>query len=252
MATDLFLSLSNRALLDETVRLAGDERASTACLLAALAEVDSRQLYLAEGFSCMFLYCTRGLHLSESAAYRRIEVARVSRVFPQVLDALSRGALNLTTAVIIAPHLTIENVAELIAAVSFQGRREAEQVIAARHPQPDVATIIRKERVLAAKNDCEVKGLAFSPEAAADASQLPATLPALAPPPAASSAAGAQVWPRGTIAPLSAARYKIQFTTDKETHDMLRYAQALLRHQVPNGDVASIFRARPHLADLTG
>jgi hypothetical protein len=42
---------SNEALLAETVRLAGRERAATAELIAALAEVDARRLYLGEGCS---------------------------------------------------------------------------------------------------------------------------------------------------------------------------------------------------------
>jgi hypothetical protein len=32
----------------------------------------------------------------------------------------------------------------------------------------------------------------------------------------------------------------VQFTADQEFHDKLRVAQALLRHQIPNGDIASI------------
>ncbi len=41
--------------------------------------------------------------------------------------------------------------------------------------------------------------------------------------------------------PLAPARYKIQFTVDRETHDKLRRAQDLLRHAIPDGDPATIF-----------
>ncbi len=37
------------------------------------------------------------------------------------------------------------------------------------------------------------------------------------------------------------ARYMLQFTVMQETHDRLRIAQDLLRHQVPDGDLAAIF-----------
>src|SRR5688500_4855073 len=99
--------LSDTALLQQADRQAANERTSTAALIATLREIDSRRLYLAEGYSCMFFYCTRRLHLSEQAAYSRIEVARVSRGMPDILAALESGALNLTTALLLAPHLTV-------------------------------------------------------------------------------------------------------------------------------------------------
>ena len=68
--------LSDRELLDATVRAARDERRTTAALVALLSEVDARRLYLGEGCASLFSYCTRILHLSEHAAYHRIEAAR--------------------------------------------------------------------------------------------------------------------------------------------------------------------------------
>jgi 5-methylcytosine-specific restriction endonuclease McrA len=41
--------------------------------------------------------------------------------------------------------------------------------------------------------------------------------------------------------PLCAARYKLQFTVSRETHDKLRRAQDLLRHSIPHGDPAAVF-----------
>jgi hypothetical protein len=43
------------------------------------------------------------------------------------------------------------------------------------------------------------------------------------------------------VKPLTTERYKVQFTIGRETHDRLRRAQDLLRHQVPTGDPAAIF-----------
>ena len=80
MASDLSLThLSNQAVIAEVVRLAGAERQATAQLVAALAELDARRLYLGEGCSSLFTYCTSVLHLSEHAAYSRIEAARAGR-----------------------------------------------------------------------------------------------------------------------------------------------------------------------------
>src|SRR5688572_6193702 len=69
----LFAELSDEELLDRVGRLAATERRSTAELVAALAELDRRKLYLGLGHSSLFVYCTRVLHLSEHAAYNRIE-----------------------------------------------------------------------------------------------------------------------------------------------------------------------------------
>lgn len=135
--TTCHATLSDQALLQETDRLAAHERASTATLISALREVDARRLYLAEGFSCMFFYCTRRLHLSERAAYNRIEVARLSRSVPAILDALQSGGLNLTTALLLAPHITSENQDTLIASAAFKSKRDVERLVAERFGVPD-------------------------------------------------------------------------------------------------------------------
>ena len=41
--------------------------------------------------------------------------------------------------------------------------------------------------------------------------------------------------------PLGRERFKIQFTASRELYEKLREAQALLRHQIPSGELAEIF-----------
>ena len=50
--------LSDQELLAEAKRLAEHERAATADLIATLAKLDTRRLYLGEGCSSLFSYCT--------------------------------------------------------------------------------------------------------------------------------------------------------------------------------------------------
>ena len=79
----------------EVKSLARSEREATADLIAHLAELDARRLYLgAGGFSSLFSYCTDVLRLSEAEAYNRIEAARAARRFPAILDMLGDGALT--------------------------------------------------------------------------------------------------------------------------------------------------------------
>ena len=64
--------LTDTQLLARVTILAAHERQATAALIAALAELDARRLYLAEGYPSLFAYCTQALRLSEDAAYNRI------------------------------------------------------------------------------------------------------------------------------------------------------------------------------------
>ena len=83
--------------MDEVAQLARSERRTTVALIAHLAELDARRLYLRAGYPSLFVYCTQVLRLSEGGAYNRIEAARLARRFPAALDLLAQGLLNLGT-----------------------------------------------------------------------------------------------------------------------------------------------------------
>lgn len=98
--------MADEALVEHVERCVAGERRATAALLAALAELDVRRLYLGQGFSSLFAYCTRHLHLSERAAYSRIEAARLARRFPIVLRFIADSRVSLTAVALLArpPH----------------------------------------------------------------------------------------------------------------------------------------------------
>jgi hypothetical protein len=100
----------------EVRRLVGKELEATARLIAALAELDARRLYLAEWCSSLFTYCTQILHLSEHAAYGRIEAARAARKWPVIIELLAEGSLHLTAVSLLARHLTTDNHQNLLGA----------------------------------------------------------------------------------------------------------------------------------------
>ena len=83
-------------LLRDLAALVAQERLTTATLLAHIAEVDLRRLYVPAGYSSMHAYCVEGLRLSEDAAYKRIQAARAARQFPSLFTALAEGRLHLT------------------------------------------------------------------------------------------------------------------------------------------------------------
>src|SRR5450432_3637020 len=74
-------------------------------LLAHLAELDERRLYLDLGFTSLFAYCTEALGFCKSSAGRRIAVARVCRKYPEAFARVARGELQLSVLSLLGPHL---------------------------------------------------------------------------------------------------------------------------------------------------
>ena len=139
-----FAHLADDDLLATVKRLATTERRATAALVRSLMELDARRLYLGEGYSSLFTYCTQALHLAEGAAYNRIEAARAARRFPAILTALEEGAVTLTTVRLVAPHLTPANHQDVLARAQHKGKREIEELVASLRPLPPVLSTIRK------------------------------------------------------------------------------------------------------------
>ncbi len=212
--------LSDQELLARVTDLTAEERKVTALLIAYLAELDARRLYLAEGYSSLFTYCTQALHLSEHAAYGRIEAARAAREFPVLLENLAEGSVTLTTVGLLAPHMTAENHQDLLDKARYQSKRAVEELVAGLSPQPPVPDIVRR-----------LPGARHHPASLAllDAGQAGPP----APPPASARRSA-------TVSPLAPQRYKVQFTASAETCQKLRLAQDLLRHQIPDGDLDQI------------
>jgi hypothetical protein len=138
----LFASLADAQLLEEVHTLVARHRDITAALIAALAELDSRQLFLAEGFSSLHTYCTEHLHLSEHEAYNRIASAKIARRFPIVLDLLASGDLTMTTLNVLGPHLTDENHVALLEAARHKSKREVQGQVGPLRPLPDTRAIL--------------------------------------------------------------------------------------------------------------
>lgn len=222
--------LTDQELLKQVSVLARQEREATAALVAHLAVLDERRLYLGEGCPSLFIYCVRILHLSENAAYRRVEAARVVRKFPVVLEMLADGSISLTTIRLLAPELTAANHRRLLEASRHKPTRHVERLVAGLRWQAPVPSTVRQlptrtaSLVLPPPENQAPEG---PPAAVSAASEASPTL--VIKPPA-----------RPVIIPLSPKRYKIQFTASEETHALLRRAQDLLRHQIPTGDVAEV------------
>lgn len=258
-----FCTLDDTELLTEVSHLAARERQATGDLIAALIEVDRRRLYLGEGCSSLYTYCTHILHLSEHAAYGRIQAARASAKFPAILPHLIDGSVTLTAVVLLAPHLTEQNHRALLAAARHKSKRHVEQLVARLCPQRDAPSCIRRlsggetARFPCLATQCTGQPLAegegvpadsegawclFAEGGAADGhTDNQSRGPADPERSEVSHTSRSALSPSAVVSPLSPDRYRVQMTIGRETLERLRAVQDLLRHTIPNGDVAAIF-----------
>ncbi len=242
-ALDRAAAFSNTELLGRLHRLVRADRRLTVRLLAHIAEVDARKLYLERGCSSMHVYCVARLRMSDAQAYRRIHAARVARRFPRVLDMLARNELHLSAIALLKPHLTRANCDELLDVAVHKTSRQLEVLLAERAPQPDAPTFVRRLPERPASN----VSLAPNGDTTSDGpeSHEPGTREQLAsaesPHADPSPRAGSRGSPRADVKPTAFERYRIQLTASGALHAKLREAQALLRHQLPDGDIAEIF-----------
>lgn len=268
--------LSDETLIARVKECVSCERKATARLLAVLAELDCRRLYLGLGFSSLFSYCTDELHLSARAAYSRIEVARLSRRFPIVLRLIEDGSLSLTAVALLARHLTVENHRALLTQATHRPTREIEHLVAALCPQTERAAVVRRApafKPVVVVPAAPMSGLLWSAQpcrasveqvparpSKGAAMHSPAPAPVAAPAPACRAAlTKAPNPPNSTSASTPAAaltealasrpdqppppleeRYRAHVTISKQAHAELMRARDLLRHAVPSGDIGLV------------
>jgi hypothetical protein len=221
MTNTTFSHLTDQAVLAEARRVVEHDRHATAQVITLLMELDARRLYLGEGYSSLFAYCTQALRLSEHATYGRIAAAQPARrssqltqaakegaalQFPVILELLADGSINLTTVTLLASELTPENYREVLASARHRSKREVQELVAALHPQPTVPSVVRK---LPAPKPVASRPAAGPQSLLADAGDRPR--PAEAP----ANNVTVPSPPAVVIAPLAPERYKIQFTVTK-------------------------------------
>jgi hypothetical protein len=140
---------------------------------------------------------TRQLRCSEDEAYRRVAAARLVRRFPALLDSVASGELHLTGLLVLAPHLTEQNIGQVLLRAKHRTKKEIARLVRELDPLPEVPPSLSDNEAVSAR------------AGAGDDGQ---------PPPA---------------EPLSPQRYKVQFTAGEEYVKLVEEAQALLSHSAP-------------------
>jgi len=237
-------SLSDDDLLSRLASVASQARRVEVDLVAHIAEVDLRRLWARFACPSMFVYCTRILHLAEGEAFRRIRVARASRRHPILLEMLADGRLHVSGISVLVPILTSENRDSLLSRAVHRTKREIQKLVVERHPRLDVPPVMRK---LPNKPIAQTPGeQSRTPPGTPSVDLTTGTESNSQPVSDSTLALFSDPAPRGPVThvpvvePLSLSRYKIQFTAGQELHDDLERLRALLRSEVPDGDLAAI------------
>jgi hypothetical protein len=240
------VALGNDQLLAALAELVRRENDALSDLLAHLAELDERRLYLDLGFTSLFAYCTEALGFCKSSAGRRIAAARVCREYPHAFGRVAKGDLQLSVLSLLNQYLNPENATELLEACSNKSYEQVELVLAARFPKPDVRDLIRRLPVKLEARTASApdigSGLAAMPTQSSSAAASAAGTADLQQTQPETVHASPAMLERGRIAPLSPERFGVHFTADAEFRELLEEVRALASHGQPKGELLPLMK----------
>ncbi|HKO21237.1 MAG TPA: HNH endonuclease [Candidatus Eisenbacteria bacterium] len=214
--------VSDAVLLRDLATLMVRDRMTTAEILAHIAEMDTRRLYAPAGYSSMHAYCVGELKLTEDAAFKRIQAARAARQFPELFQAVADGRLHLIGVCLLAPYLNPSNSSELIRGASDKPRLEIEAWLVDR-----LAPVPMEFGV----GEVATSQVGLPSDAHVGSSQVATTQVAT------SQVSSPEV---ATSQPLGINRSETLWVRAKLSRTKLRYAQALLSHALPSGEVDQV------------
>lgn len=137
--------LTNKVLTERIEILRSKERAITLQFLIHLSEFDKRRLYLEQGYSSLFDFCTRKLGYSESSTYRRVESARCLRDHPELKESFLSGKVSICT-ISRASKAIKANKAE-VKEIIGKSSREVEALVAKVAPSNKPREFVKEIRV---------------------------------------------------------------------------------------------------------
>jgi hypothetical protein len=213
-----------RGLTDvELDRSAGEvavrENLECARLIAHINEIRDRGYHLELGYHSLFEYCVKRLNLGEGEVYRKMQVAGACGKYPQILEALFANRLHLTSASLIAPHLTDDNVESLIAMAQGTSKRDLAKFLVRLAPKQTFRSSVRKQP------SCEPK----------------VSLPEKKPETPAPQGAPPEPRPRDLVEPATGERYNFRFSAGNEfTEKFERFAE-VLGMESPHNHLEEIF-----------
>lgn len=153
------LALSDDGLVLAVRSLVKEERRITREILDHISEVARRRLYADLGYSSIFDWLVKDLGYSESAAYRRMQAARILQAVPEAASKLESGELGLTVLSKVqtliradekrtGEKMSTQEKSDILAVVESCSGREAEFRLAAHFPELATEAVREKVRIV--------------------------------------------------------------------------------------------------------
>ncbi len=135
--------LSNVEILKRGDRAIRNEHALLISILECLNEIEKRSLYLKEGYSSLFAFCTCRWRYSPSKAGRFIAASRCMKKFPAARMLLVDRRITVCGLAKIARLLAEGNPEEILRSVSGKTFAEIEKIVASYQIAPAVRESVR-------------------------------------------------------------------------------------------------------------
>lgn len=97
--------LKNQELVDDVVKLVGEERRIGIEILEYLQEIERRKVYSELGCESLFMFCVKHLKYSEAQASRRVSAMWALKELPELKSNIQTGKLTITTVAQMQSHL---------------------------------------------------------------------------------------------------------------------------------------------------
>jgi hypothetical protein len=230
----LVSGLSDSELLTNTRALVGRSNQVFAAMLAHLGEVEARGLHRTRACSSLYAYCIYELRLSEDAAVRRVTAARLARKFPELLEAVASGELHLTGLLMLGPHLTRENLRDVMARAKHRTKKEIAKLVRILDPLPAIPARIEAlgpARVVNTSPTWTEQVASFCPVRELTPGERPRDWVGT---PESSAPARVESEPKEPL------QYKVQFTATEEYVELLERAAALLSNREERNGIEDI------------
>ena len=222
-------------LLHDLPILVEQDHETIAMILAHIGTIEAHRFYIPAAYPSMIAYCMGALRMTKDAALKRIGVARACRKFPAIFEAIAEDRITLTAVVLLKPHMTNENVVELLAAAEGKSKAEVERLVAMLK-QPELATSVPTGSEVVSDPPQTMptcsEVVPEPPQANVHTEEPPSVEvvpePLMSTPPA--------------LAPTVPAPLAMRLSIDDEMQRLFVYAQELLSHRVSSGSPTEVVR----------
>lgn len=207
MSSTKLESLSDEELLASAQRVYRRSREMTVHLVRHLIVIEARRLHLKAAYPSLYEFCVREWGMSNSSASRHSTAAKLAAKYPQILERLSANRLHMSTLVRLKHFLFDDTVDELLDLVEGKSRYEIDELLADMSPEADVPSRMRKLPEFETRDSF-----------------------------------GGRRRRRRDLDPLGDARWRVEFTADRELRDAIEHVRDLMRYSNPSGDLLEVIR----------